>query len=292
MQILINFIIFIIVLFFYIHINFHLSTSDDLEIYEADEITKDRLEELCNIKQPILFTYYSKELEDNLTITNLLDNYSSFDINLRNIKDYDLEDNTFIPINLRDGYELFSKDLSNTYISEYNAEFINETTLYKKIISNELFLRPYLCSNCQYDLIFGCENSYTPLKYDLNCRNYLYVVDGEIELMLTVPNNYKYLEVIKDYDNFEFRSKFNPYNSNKQKNLEKIKFLTITMKKNDIIYIPFKWIYTMKINDPKTVVCSMKYSVIMNTLAISPELFLQFLQNKNIKHQFLNKIGI
>lgn len=290
MQILINFIIFIIVLFFYIHINFQLNTSDDLEIYEVDEITKERLEDLCNIKQPILFKYYSIDLENNLNLLSLLENYKGFDINLRNIKDYTLDDNTFIPINLQDGYNLFTKDFSNTYISESNTEFINETTLYKKIISNDIFLRPYLCSNCQYDIIFGSKNSYTPLRYNLNSRNYIYVVDGEIEIMLTVPNNYKYLEIIKDYANFEFRSKYNPYNDVKEKNLDKIKFLTITMKKNDIIYIPFKWIYTLKILDSKSIICSMNYSVIMNTLAILPEIFLQFLQNKNIKHNFLNKI--
>lgn len=292
MQVLINFIIFIIVLFFYIHINFQVTTSDDLEIYEVDEITKERLEELCNIKQPILFNYYSLDLESNLKLTNLLENYKSFDINLRNIHDYTLDDNIFIPINLQDGYNLFSKDLSNTYISESNKEFINETTLHKKIISNDLFLRPYLCSNCQYDLIFGSKNSYTPLRYNLNSRNYLYVIDGEIEIMLTVPNNYKYLEIIKDYSNFEFRSKYNPYNDNKVKNLDKIKFLTVTMKKNDIIYIPFKWIYSFKITDPRSIICCLNYSVIMNTLAILPEIFLQFLQNKNIKHNFLNKIEI
>ncbi len=292
MQILINFIIFIIVLFFYIHINFQLSTSDDLEIYEVDELTKERLEELCNIKQPILFNYYSLDLDDNLNQSSLLENYKSFDINLRNIKDYSLDDNIFIPINLYDGYNLFSNDSSNTYISESNREFLNETTLYKKIISNDIFFRPYLCSNCQYDIIFGSENSYTPLRYNLNNRNYLYVVDGEIEIMLTIPNNYKYLEIIKDYANFEFRSKYNPYNIDNKKNLEKIKFLTISMKKNDIIYIPFKWIYSFKIIEKKTIICSMNYSILMNTLAILPEIFLQFLQNKNIKHNFLNKIGI
>lgn len=292
MQILINFIIFIIVLFFYIHINFQLSTSDDLEIYEVDELTKERLEELCNIKQPLLFNYYSPDLDNNLNLSSLLENYKNFDINLRNIIDFSLDDNIFIPINLSDGYNLFSKDLSNTYISESNQDFINETTLHKKIISNDIFLRPYLCSNCQYDLIFGSENSYTPLRYSLNNRNYLYVIDGEIDIMLTIPNNYKYLEIIKDYANFEFRSKYNPYYNNKEKNLDKIKFLTVKMKKNDIIYIPFKWIYTFRINNPKTIICYMKYSVIMNTLAILPEIFLQFLQNKNIKHNFLNTIKL
>tara|TARA_Y100000591_G_C21853784_1_gene713479 strand:- start:8112 stop:8993 length:882 start_codon:yes stop_codon:yes gene_type:complete len=286
-QLLINFIIFIIILFFYIHINFHLSTSNDLEIYEIDELNKDRLEEICNIKQPLSFKLYNNELNTKLSIENIANNYGDFDINIRNVQDYSNNDNTIIPIKLTEGINLFKKDSSNNYISEYNQDFLNDTTLGKIISSNDLFLRPSLCSYYNYDLIFGSVNSYTPLKYELNYRNYFLVVDGEVDIMLTVPKNIKYLETIKDYSNFEFRFNYNPYDILKTKTLDKIKFLTITLKRNEIIYIPFKWIYTIKINQPDTLICSLRYRVGMNTLAIIPELFKKYLQNNNIKHKFL-----
>jgi len=36
------------------------------------------------------------------------------------------------------------------------------------------FFRPYMLSNIEYDYIFGSKNSYTPLRYNLNYRNYFF----------------------------------------------------------------------------------------------------------------------
>ena len=57
MKSLFTVLIFCIVLFIYIHINFHLRTSDDLEVYEIDQPSKDKLEEICDIRQPVIFDY-------------------------------------------------------------------------------------------------------------------------------------------------------------------------------------------------------------------------------------------
>ena len=47
-------IIFIIVLFVYIHVANHLSTSSDLEVYDVVNIPSDKLEDLCGAKQPFI----------------------------------------------------------------------------------------------------------------------------------------------------------------------------------------------------------------------------------------------
>ena len=41
--------IFCIVLFLYLHIFFHLKTINDLEVYEVEEPSKDKLEEICDM---------------------------------------------------------------------------------------------------------------------------------------------------------------------------------------------------------------------------------------------------
>ena len=41
-------------------------------------------------------------------------------------------------------------------------------------MNNDLFLRPYMVSSCNYDLIMGSYNTFTPLKYDMSYRHYLY----------------------------------------------------------------------------------------------------------------------
>ena len=55
MYILANILILLITIFLYINIYFNLNTSDYLEIYEIDNISKEKFEELCNIKQPLFF---------------------------------------------------------------------------------------------------------------------------------------------------------------------------------------------------------------------------------------------
>lgn len=291
MQIVINIIIFLLTLFIYIHINFHLKTNNDLEILEVDEVNKEKLEEICNLKKPLLFKYYVDNLHNNLDLETITSNYGNFDINIRKTEDYEKEDTTLLPVKYNECSELFRKDISNNYISEYNQDFLEETTLIKYITTNDLFLRPYLCSECSHDIIFGSENSYTPLKYELNYRNYLYVIEGEIDLMLTIPNNEKYLDIIKDYEIFEFRSGVNPFKDENNSKLEKIKFLNITLKKGDIIFIPFKWLYTYKFKENNSLVCLSKYKVLMNSLAIIPQLFYKFMHDQNLKLKFINSIS-
>ena len=54
MYILINLFVFCLILFLYIHIYFHIKTSNYLEIYEVESPSKEKLEELCDLKQPTI----------------------------------------------------------------------------------------------------------------------------------------------------------------------------------------------------------------------------------------------
>ena len=66
MKIIIGFFIFCLVLFIYLHVQFHLKTSEDLEMYEIDDPSKDKLEEICNIRQPVLFNFDNQKIFNNL----------------------------------------------------------------------------------------------------------------------------------------------------------------------------------------------------------------------------------
>ena len=54
--------IFCLVLFLYLHIQYHLKTSDDLEVYTLNSPSKDKLEEICTIRQPVLFQYSNNDI--------------------------------------------------------------------------------------------------------------------------------------------------------------------------------------------------------------------------------------
>jgi len=278
MELLINLLILCIILFLYIHIYNQIKTSNYLEVYEIENISKDKFEELCDLKQPLLI--------NNITLLNfdipyIQENYGSFDLKLTNRRTNDM----FLPMKLVTALELFDKDISGNYISENNKEFLDETSLIKQFSSNDLFLRPIGTSSIEYDLLLGSINSYSPLSYNLNCRNYYSVLSGSIEVTLCPPKDYKYLYVNKDYDNFKFTSAIDILEPQDKyiHEFEKVKFLRIVLEPNRLLQIPAYWFFSIKILESKTLICNFKYTTYMNSLAMTPDLFIKFLQNNNIK---------
>ena len=284
MNLIINTIIFLIVLFFYLHIVFHLKTCDDLEIYQIDTPSKEELEEVCDLRQPLIFSMDNR-LNTIIRKENLLDNYGAFDIKIRNIKeDLDDENELYLDLVLNNATSLLERDDKATYICENNADFIDETTLKKIFNQNDLFLRPSMVATCNYDIMFGSKGASTPFRYELSYRNYFLVTEGKVKIRLAPPKSRKYLDVINDYENFEFRSPVDPWNTQKKysNQFDKIKCLDIEVVEGQLVYIPPYWFYSIQYDEPSTI-CSLKYKPYMNVLAISPHLLMRLLQNKNIK---------
>ena len=123
MKILFGFFIFCIVLFIYLHIQFHLKTSNDLEVYEIDDPSKDKLEEICDIRQPVIF--YFEESEKMIQTTNkdfLLNHYHAFEMKVRNINDVDYNSEIHMPLALHSMSKLLNEDKTSCYFSENNGE--------------------------------------------------------------------------------------------------------------------------------------------------------------------------
>ena len=279
MYIIINLLILVVTLFLYIHIFNQINTSNYLEIYEVENVSKEKLEDLCSLKQPILVNKYS--IFENINLSDIVNNYKDFEIKINKKNDTNIQ----LPIKLNDALNLFNADTSSNYISYDNDEFLEETTLEKEFNSNDLFLRPYNISYIKYNIILGSINSYTKLQYSINCRNYFYILNGSVEITLCCPNNYKYLHVNKKYETLNFESNIDLYNIEEiyKKDLNKVKFLRVVLTKDKLLQIPAYWFYSVKILEKNTLLSNISYRTYINSLAISPYLFLQFLQNNNIK---------
>tara|TARA_B100000287_G_scaffold417139_1_gene452610 strand:+ start:366 stop:1244 length:879 start_codon:yes stop_codon:yes gene_type:complete len=290
---ILNILIFLIVLFLYIHINFYLTTSNYLEIYEVEFQSKENFEELCNLKQPLLiknFRFDDEYLFKKFNLNNINSNYGNFDIKL-----YTKENNNIhINIDFNKALEIFKNDISSNYISENNHDFLVESSLIKNLSTIDNLLRPYGVSSIEYDMIIGSTNSYTSFKYTLNPRNFLYVIDGTIDITLTIPDNKKYLQIEKDYNNNEFYSTLDIYNvtDNFIKDYNKIKFMKIILNKGDLLYIPSYWFYSLKLMTPQSNVINFKYTTYISNISILPTLIQSYLQNKNIKKNFLKLYNI
>jgi len=48
-------IVFCVILFIYLHLQFQMKTSNDLELFEIYDTTKENMEEICDIRQPAIF---------------------------------------------------------------------------------------------------------------------------------------------------------------------------------------------------------------------------------------------
>jgi hypothetical protein len=284
-EIIFGIFIFCIILFFYLHIQYQLKISDNLEIYEIEQASKDKLEEICDLRQPILFED-TENVEKIINGTNkqyLLDSYPVFDVKIRETNDYS---NDALPLQLHVANKLFNEDKNGNYFSENNSDFLNETGVAKVMKYNDTYLRPYLVSNCNYDILLGSENVETPFRYEINYRNYFLVTQGSIQIKLAPPKSIKYLYPIKDYENFEFRSSINPWSPqhNYKADFDKIKCLEITLTPGKILYIPAYWWYSFKFANNTSVSC-FRYRTYMNNIAITPTILMYALQNQNVERK-------
>jgi hypothetical protein len=293
MHIIYIILIFCIVLFLYLHVYFQLKTSNDLEIYEIDYPSKDKLEEICDLKQPILFNFQNERILESCKRSNILDTYGAFDVKIRNIKQptSDNENNLYVPLAFSNALRVINEDTETKFLVENNTDFLEETGLLKSYKYNDVFLRPYMVSQCVYDFMIAAEKTQTPFRYELNYRTYLLVTEGSIKVKLAPPKSSKYLYPNNDYENFEFNSPVNPWDIQSQykADFDKVKCLDVVMKKGQIIFLPAYWWYSIEFGK-ETSVCSFKYKTYMNMIAVLPQLVMKVLQTQNVKHNTVQPI--
>jgi hypothetical protein len=269
---------------------FHLKTSQDLEMYEIDQPSKDKLEEICDIRQPVLFDFECQKIIDSSNKTYISNNYHAFELKIRNIKEEDTNNEIYIPLPLHAALTLFNEDKSASYFSENNSDFLEETGVVKCLKYNDEFLRPYMVSNCNYDVMIGSMDTWTPFRYDVNYRNYLLVTQGSAQIILTPPHSTKYLYPIYDYENFEFKSPVNPWSPQPKysSDFEKLKCLEFTLVQGKTLFIPAYWWYSIKFNNNTSISC-FHYRTYMNNMAILPYVGLHALQLQNVKRNVVKQ---
>jgi hypothetical protein len=290
MKIILKIFIFCIILFIYLHIQFHLKTSNELEILEIEQPSKEKFEEICDIRQPTIFYFNSQNLVNETNIAFILDKYYAFDMKIRNINDiHKKEDEIFMPLPLHSLHKLLSDDNSASYFSENNSDFLKETGIIKSFKYNDTFFRPHMVSNCYYDIIRGSQNSYTPFRFEINYRNFIMPTDGNIRIKLAPPKSKKYLFTDYNYETFEFSSPINPWDVQPQyaAEFDKVRCLEFELNVGSTLFIPPYWWYSIKFSN-KASVSVMKYRTYMNNLTISPYLFMFALQLQNIQRKSNN----
>jgi len=272
-----------------------LKTSDELEIYEIDQVSKEKLEEICDLRQPVLLDG-DEDIERMIATMNketLLNTYPIFEVKIGDTQKQTNGDDISLPLPLQMAEKLFKEDTNGRYFSENNNDFLNDTGAVKNLSYNDGFLRPSLVSNRFYDIIMGSTEVETPLRYDLNYRNYFFVTQGIIKVKLSPPKSGRYLYPIMDYENFEFRSPINPWSPQPKyaADFDKIKCLDIVLVPGRVLFIPAYWWYSFKLGENSSMGC-LKYRTYLNNIAISPHIFMYALQNQNVERRIVKTASL
>ena len=295
MKIIVGLFIFCVVLFIYLHVQFHLKTSNDLEMYEMleEEESKNKLEETCDVRQPVMFNFDNESIMETTNQEYIYKNYHAFEVKIRNTTEKEENTELYMPLPLHAAIKLFQEDKNSCYISENNGEFLQETGVIKNMSYNDAFLRPYMVSNCNYDILMGSGGASTPFRYEINYRNYFLLTQGKAQIKLSPPQSTRYLHPNYDYENFEFRSPLNPWNIQPSyvADFDKIKCLEFTLTPGKTLFIPSYWWYSIQFENNTSISC-FRYRTYMNNLAISPYIAMHALQIQNIKRNTNKKIDI
>ena len=282
-------VVFSCVLFIYLHVYHHVKVSNDLDVYEVEQPSKDRFEEICSVRQPSIFEVDIGDLCLTMTRDQVVGTYDAFDLNIRGKKEDDKDkaadlEQPYVPLAFGAANELLLSESTHSMFSERNTDFLNETGLINKMKYNDGFLRPPMVSKCAYDWLLGSNNTQTPFRYEIDYRTYLVVTEGIVKLKLAPPKSTKHLYLEKDFNNFEFRSPVNPWKPQPQYkgDFSRVKCLEITLTPGKVFYLPPYWWYSIEFGKG-TSVCKMSYQTYMGALSVIHYHALAFLQRNNTR---------
>jgi hypothetical protein len=273
-------IIFSVVLLIYLHVIYHLKKNNTKEVYYLENISKEKVEELCDLRQPAVFNYENQPIRDSILVTMCDKKHDN--VNIRN----SINIENYIPLSLNKTQELFEKDDKSTYYSENNTEFISSGGINHIIDSNDYYLKPCMVASKTYDIMFGSKKAYSPLRYDINYRNFYYCLKGSVKIKLAPPKSSEYLSETKNYNTFEFSSPINPWNVQDEYmfDMKNVDTLDVTLREGQVLYIPSFWWYSIEFQK-EAVISTLKYRTYMNTLAVLPRFILRVFQMQNVSHK-------
>lgn len=276
--------IFIIVLIVYMHVMNEYKTSEDLEIYEMDFKSNAQLQEICSLKQPVLFNM--KEIEPNF--------FKQFDILGESktpvlVKDKaDIDNANFIKLPYESAKTLMNTDTNSRFYSEKNSKLANESSF--DFSSLDKHLKPELVIQSKREVLFGSKGAHTVMRYHTEHRKFMVVRKGRVNVKMTPWKSHKLLHVTKDYVNYDFRSKIDVWEPQSKfaSDFEQLKFLEFDLEEGYILNIPPFWFYSIKYsNDDLCELYELTYNTPMNITSNLHLWGLYYIQHQNLKRIFL-----
>jgi len=289
-----SFFIFILVLFLYIHIVAQYKTSEDLEIYEMDYTDNRHLQDICDLKQPILFR--APTIMNPIRPEEWTEKCAEHDIVMKSVADYYTVDNKesacdYVMMPYRAFHSLVSSDRNARYFTEKNHEFIEDAGFYGEYRDMDVSIKPPYIAKTTYDFIAGSAECTTPMRYHIDSHRYFYVTSGKIRVKMTPYKSRKYLHVVKDYDHYEFWSPVNVWSPQEsyRNDYDKLRFVEFDVVAGYILYIPAYWFYSFEFVEKDSQIMGVIYNSSMNILANLPHIARYYMQFSTTKQRVMDE---
>jgi hypothetical protein len=253
------FVLFVILVIVYSHVSVEYRKSEDLEIYEMDYKTNRQLQEICALKQPIVFNI-SQPCPELFQLD--CDAWKNADITIKDCTSNSIEtSDDAIVLPLRSASRLMQTDTRAKYYSEDNEQFLQDVGVHSQIrLCIDPVLKPPLSITSNYDWILGSTNAYTPLRYHTGYRQYYVVTRGKIRVKMTPYSSVKHMSSPPTVDNDFFgfaANKVNPWATTENS----IKYVECIVNEGNVLYIPPYWWYSIQyVTKETTLVCCRYYS--------------------------------
>tara|TARA_Y100000816_G_C26103064_1_gene585147 strand:- start:1974 stop:3014 length:1041 start_codon:yes stop_codon:yes gene_type:complete len=233
--------IFLIVLFAYLHIHFQLKTSNTTKVFEVDHTYK-KFDDVFDLKQPVVMkSLFTRNFFDTFNDENFVNYISSKDVNVKNIQE---RRGSYIKSSLSAAQTLFDSDTSQSYYSDKNKDlFVDILPVYRRGIERDLErFKPPLTSSVEYDIITGSPGVSTNFEYSIRFRNYFIIVEGSATVRMLPPDKVSEVTIKKDYENLSFSSSEDMWDDPGNKYVE------VNVSHTQGISIPPYWLYSIKLD--------------------------------------------
>ena len=261
MNTLLYIIIFLVIAITYIHIIYHIKTSNKMEVYDIDYNGVAHLNEICDLRQPFTFRCTTNEI--NINRSNTVNKNTKINI----IKKQKIPDE------------------NDKIISHNNDILVKLPNIQENIIHYENNIKPNFNITTLHDIMFADENMKTDLSYNYNYRNFFHITEGSIIIRFLPPNVTNKINHHTDYELLQEISNVDIW-----KNNDNFKYVEIKISSNDTLFIPPYWWYSVRFLEPTTIV-TFKYRTFMNNVTILPKLLYSYItiHNRKVNLRIKNK---
>jgi hypothetical protein len=238
------------------------------------------------MKQPILFHFgLSDEVIQNINILGL-EKYteSTPELEMWDIRDYEKKPESVL-LTYGSFANFIKSDPKGVYFTYKNKDWLEEIGGLEHMRIFDEFWKPALAVNSSYELWMGSAKAHTPLQYHMNDHLFLYVTKGKMSVKMTPWRSRKYFDCVKDFDNYEFYSKMDPWTANVTANVtaNAVKWLDFEVVEGYALYIPAWWWFSVRFSSADTRVVGIKYQTVGNICAHIPDWTRYFFQYHTTK---------